>query len=191
MEARLVRDQKLLKESVMALTSHLQNSKNGLHDTILNIITNSTSSNEISSASLMNNNWQTQESDMQKELDNLKDNLTFEKQNLDMAAYDCDKFRSLCDEKDAELKVAQMEKRNLEMHLSKLSSQGLNKNILKELVEANNQVLEKIQEEVKARAMLRTAEETKRKLLNEKSSLEKLEKRKSSEVCYLNISCLA
>jgi len=57
------------------------------------------------------------------------------------------------------------------------------------------QVLEKIQEEVKARAMLRTAEETKRKLLSEKSSLEKkiieLEKRKSSEVCYLNISCLA
>jgi len=38
------------------------------------------------------------------------------------------------------LQVAQMEKRNLEMHLSKLSSQGLNKNILKELVEANNQV---------------------------------------------------
>jgi len=47
----------------------------------------------------------TQESDMQNELDNLKDNLTFEKQNLEMAAYDCDKFRSLCDEKDAELKV--------------------------------------------------------------------------------------
>uniref|UniRef100_M1DE76 Kinesin heavy chain n=1 Tax=Solanum tuberosum TaxID=4113 RepID=M1DE76_SOLTU len=152
MEARLVRDQKLLKETVMALTSHLQNSK------------------------------QTQESDMQKELDNLKDNLTFEKQNLDMAAYDCDKFRSLCDAKDAKLKVAQMDKRNLEMHLSKLSSQGLNKNISKELVEANNQVLETIQEEVKARAMLRTAEETKRKLLNEKSSLEKLEKRKSSEM---------
>ncbi|KAG5597484.1 hypothetical protein H5410_038716 [Solanum commersonii] len=203
MEARLVRDQKLLKESVMALTSHLQNSKNGLPDTILNIITNSTSSNETSSASLMNDNWlledldgkHTQESAMQNELDNLKDNLIFEKQNLEMAAYDCDKFRSLCDEKDAELKVAQMEKRNLEMQLSKLSSQGLKKNIPKELVEAINQVLEKIQEEVKARAMLRTAEETKRKLLSEKSSLEKkiieLEKRKSSEVCYLNISCLA
>ncbi|KAG5585288.1 hypothetical protein H5410_045722 [Solanum commersonii] len=195
MEARLVRDQKLLKESVMALMSHLQNSKNGLPDTMLNIITNSTSSNEISSTSLMNDNWQTQESDMQKELDNLKDNLTFEKQNLEMAAYDCDKFRSLCDENDVELKVAQIEKRNLDMQLSKLSSQGLKKNISKELVEANNQVIEKIQEEVKARAMLRTVEETKRKLLSEKSSLEKkiieLEKRKSSEVCYLNISCLA
>ncbi|XP_015159585.1 uncharacterized protein [Solanum tuberosum] len=79
--------------------------------------------------------------------------------------------------------VAQMEKRNLEMHISKLSSQGLKKNIPKELV------LEKIQEEVKARAMLRTAEETKRKLLSEKSSLEKkiieLEKRKSSEFLVL------
>ncbi|XP_049373331.1 uncharacterized protein LOC125838309 [Solanum verrucosum] len=111
MEARLVRDQKLLKESVMALMSHLQNYKNAPPDTILNIITNSTSSNEISSTSLMNDNWvnfhgkQTQESDMKKELDNLKDNLTFEKQNLEMAAYDCDKFRSLCDEKDAELKI--------------------------------------------------------------------------------------
>ncbi|KAL3363293.1 hypothetical protein AABB24_012537 [Solanum stoloniferum] len=71
------------------------------------------------------------------------------------------------------------------MQLSKLSSQGLKKIIPKELVEANNQVLEKIQEEVKTCAMLHTAEETKRKLLSEKSSLEKkiieLEKRKSSE----------
>lgn len=48
---------------------------------------------------------QKQESEMQEELDSLKDNLSSEKQNLAAAAYDCDKFRSLCDEKDAELQV--------------------------------------------------------------------------------------
>lgn len=48
---------------------------------------------------------QKQESEMQEELDNLKYNLSSEKQNLAAAAYDCDKFRSLCDEKDAELQV--------------------------------------------------------------------------------------
>ncbi|XP_049381809.1 kinesin-like protein KIN-14E [Solanum stenotomum] len=130
---------------------------------------------------------QKQESEMQEELDGLKDNLSSEKQNLAAAAYDCDKFRSLCDEKDAELQAALTEKRNLEMRLSKLSSQGLEKNITKELVEANNQVLQKIQEELKARTMdLRTAEETKRRLLSEKASLEEkvigLEKKKSNEM---------
>lgn len=54
------------------------------------------------------------------------------------------------------------------------------------------QVLQKIQEELKARTMdLRTAEETKRRLLSEKASLEEkvkvLEKKKSNEVCCLNV----
>ncbi|WMV18764.1 hypothetical protein MTR67_012149 [Solanum verrucosum] len=68
------------------------------------------------------------------------------------------------------------------MRLPKLSSQGSKKTIPKELVDANNQ----IHEELKARSMLRTAEETKKRLLSEKSSLEakivELEKKKSSEV---------
>ncbi|KAH0728075.1 hypothetical protein KY284_003940 [Solanum tuberosum] len=138
MEVRLVHDQKLLKESMMALVSHLQNPKNGLPASIFNIITTSTSSNETSFASLMNNNW-----------------------------------------------VALTEKRSLEMRLPKLSSQGSKKTIPKELADANNQVFEKIHEELKARSMLRTAEETKNRLLSEKSSLEEkiveLEKKKSSE----------
>ncbi|KAH0669682.1 hypothetical protein KY285_025493 [Solanum tuberosum] len=138
MEVRLVHDQKLLKESMMALVSHLQNPKNGLLASIFNIITTSTSSNETSSASLMNNNW-----------------------------------------------AALTEKRSLEMRLPKLSSQGSKKTIPKELVDANNQVFEKIHEELKARSMLRTAEETIKRLLSEKSSLEEkiveLEKKKSSE----------
>ncbi|XP_015169550.1 uncharacterized protein [Solanum tuberosum] len=132
---------------------------------------------------------------MQKELDNLKDILTFEKQNLEMVIYDCDKFSSLCNEKDIELKAALSEKRSLEMRLPKLSSQGSKKTIPKELVDANNQVFEKIHEELKACSMLCTAEETKKRLLSEKSSLEakivELEKKKSSEVCCLNISCFA
>ncbi|KAK4735372.1 hypothetical protein R3W88_009633 [Solanum pinnatisectum] len=193
MEVRLVHDQKLLKESMMALVSHLQNPKNGLPASIFNIITTSTSSKETSSASLMNNNWlqedlhgkQNQESQMQKELDNLKDILTFEKQNLEMTIYDCDKFNSLCNEKDVELKAALSEKQSLEMRHPKLSSQCSKKTIPKELVDANNQVFEKIHEELKARSMLHTAEETKKRLLSEKSSLVakivQLEKKKSTE----------
>ncbi|XP_049378549.1 uncharacterized protein LOC125843351 [Solanum stenotomum] len=122
---------------------------------------------------------------MQKELDNLKDILTFEKQSLEMAIYDCDRFSSLCNEKDVELKVALSEKRSLEMQLPKLSSQGSKKTIAKELVDENNQVFEKIHEELKARSML-PAKETKKKLLSEKSSVEakivELEKKKSSEM---------
>ncbi|XP_015169871.1 uncharacterized protein [Solanum tuberosum] len=102
-----------------------------------------------------------------------------------MAIYDSDKFSSLCNEKDVELKAALSEKRSLEMRLPKLSSQGSKKTIPKELVDTNNQVFEKIHEELKARSMLHTAEETKKRLLSEKSSLEEkiveLEKKKSSE----------
>uniref|UniRef100_A0A3Q7J8D4 Uncharacterized protein n=1 Tax=Solanum lycopersicum TaxID=4081 RepID=A0A3Q7J8D4_SOLLC len=199
MEFRLVHDQKLLKESMMVLVSHLKNPKNDLPASIFNIFTTSTTSNETSSACLMNNNWEdlhvkkNQESRMQKVLDNLKDVLNFEKQNLEMAIYDCDKFNTLCNEKDVELKDALTEKRNLEMRLPKLSSQGSKKTTPKELIDANNQVFDKIHEELKARCMLRTAEETKKRLLSEKSSLEEkiveIEKKKSSEICFLNISC--
>ncbi|WMV08926.1 hypothetical protein MTR67_002311, partial [Solanum verrucosum] len=74
------------------------------------------------------------------------------------------------------------------MRLPKLSSQGSKKTIPKELVDANNQVFEKIHEELKARSMLRTAEDTKKRHLSEKSSLEakivELEMNKSSEFLY-------
>ncbi|WMV19748.1 hypothetical protein MTR67_013133 [Solanum verrucosum] len=180
-----------LMEVKNQLEEERKNRENDLPASIFNIITTSTSSNVTSSASLMNNNWedlhgkQNQESQMQKELDNLKDILTFEKLNLEMAIYDCDKFSSLCNEKDAELKAALTEKRSLEMRLPKLSSQGSKKTIPKELVDANNQVFEKIHEELKARSMLRTAEETKKRLLSEKSSLEEkiveLEKKSSED----------
>lgn len=57
MEARLVREQKLLKEGVMALVSHMQSSMNGLTAAFFNIVTNSTSSDEASPTSLMDKNW--------------------------------------------------------------------------------------------------------------------------------------
>ncbi|PHU12223.1 hypothetical protein BC332_19153 [Capsicum chinense] len=63
---------------------------------------------------------QKQKSELQKELDRLKDNFTFEKQNLKVADCDCDIFRSLCNEEDAEFQVALIEKRNLELQFSKL-----------------------------------------------------------------------
>nr|GLL19033.1 kinesin-like protein KIN-14E isoform X1 [Ipomoea trifida] len=132
------------------------------------------------------NERENQELKVQEELESLKDCLRSEKQNLAAVASDCDKFKSLFEEKDSELQATLAEKQSMEMRLAKLSPLGLENNIRKELVEANNQVLRKIQDELKARLMeLHAAEETKRKLLNEKVSLEekisRLEKKKSDE----------
>ncbi|KAM3375923.1 kinesin-like protein KIN-14I isoform X1 [Capsicum galapagoense] len=112
----------------MALVSHMQSSKNGLSlpATIFNMVTKSTTSYETSPASFMDDSRlledlqekQKQKLEMQKELDRLNDNLTFEKQNLEVADCDCDIFRSLYNEKNAELQVALTEKRNLELRFS-------------------------------------------------------------------------
>lgn len=56
METRIVREQKLLKEGVMALVSHMQSSMNGLPAAIFNIINNSTGSDEARPTSLMDKN---------------------------------------------------------------------------------------------------------------------------------------
>ncbi|TMW86426.1 hypothetical protein EJD97_021394, partial [Solanum chilense] len=163
MEFRLVHDQKLLKESMMELLSHLKNPKNDLPASIFHIFTTSTTSNETSSASLINKNWEglhankNQESHMDKFLDNLTDGFNFEKQNLEMDIYDCDKFSTLFN-KDVELKATLTEKKNLEIRLPKLNSHASMKTTSKELVDANHQVFEKIHEELKARSMLCTAE---------------------------------
>ncbi|KAM3382262.1 putative protein isoform X1 [Capsicum galapagoense] len=57
METRLVREQKLLKEGVMALVAHMQSSMNGLSAAFFNIVTDSTSSDGASPTSLMDKNW--------------------------------------------------------------------------------------------------------------------------------------
>lgn len=128
-----------------------------------------------------------QELALQEELQNLKNISRTERQNLTDVVNDRDKLRLLCDEKDSALQAALMEKRSIELKLAKLSSQGLESNIRKELVEANNQILNKIQDELKARTLeLHVAEESKRKLLTEKVLLEerisRLEKKKIDEV---------
>ncbi|PHT65735.1 hypothetical protein T459_30160 [Capsicum annuum] len=46
---------------------------------------------------------QKQKLEMQKEMNHLKDNLIVKKQNLEVADCDCYIFRSLCNEKDAEI----------------------------------------------------------------------------------------
>ncbi|KAK4384004.1 Kinesin-like protein KIN-14I [Sesamum angolense] len=77
---------------------------------------------------------------------------------------------------ESESKVNQaaiLEKQSIEVKFAKLNSQGLENNIRKELAETNSQVLRKTQEELKAcSAQLHAVEESKRKLVNEKTSLE-------------------
>lgn len=126
-----------------------------------------------------------QEVVMQEELETVKDILRSEKQNLTEVVADRDKIRLLCNEKDSTLQAVLLEKNNTEMKLAKLNSQGLENNI--RMVETNTQMLNKIQDELNTRNLeLHTAEETKRKLLNEKLSLEerilRLEKKKMDEV---------
>ncbi|XP_031096108.1 kinesin-like protein KIN-14E [Ipomoea triloba] len=129
---------------------------------------------------------QKRELEMQEELENLKDNLRSEKNYLAAVTSDRDKLRSQCEEKNSELQAVLMEKQSMEVRLAKLSPEGLENNIKKELAEANNKVLHTIQDELKVRlAELHAAEETNRKLLSEKESLEekitRLEKKKNSE----------
>uniref|UniRef100_M1BZK2 Uncharacterized protein n=1 Tax=Solanum tuberosum TaxID=4113 RepID=M1BZK2_SOLTU len=54
METRLVRDQKMVKEGIKALASHMQISKSGFPSAILNIITDSSDSDVANPTSLMN-----------------------------------------------------------------------------------------------------------------------------------------
>ncbi|KAL2998844.1 hypothetical protein AAZX31_09G125200 [Glycine max] len=58
---------------------------------------------------------------MQEELDDLKESLKADKQNLDAVTSDCNKLLSLCNEKDKELQAAILNKRNMESRMSKLN----------------------------------------------------------------------
>ncbi|CAI9780861.1 unnamed protein product [Fraxinus pennsylvanica] len=116
---------------------------------------------------------QKQEIKMKEELENLKDELRSQKQYLEEIINERDKLRASCDEKDSALQATILEKQRIEVRLSKVSSQGLENNIRKELTEANNQVLRKTQDELKAlNAELHAVEESRRKLRSEKASLE-------------------
>ncbi|KAI8536670.1 hypothetical protein RHMOL_Rhmol10G0275200 [Rhododendron molle] len=126
------------------------------------------------------------EAKLQEELEALKEFLISEKQCLTEVTCDRDKLRSLCDQKDSELQDALLDKRNMEARLATISNPGSETNAKKELVEANNQVLQRIQDDLKVRsAELHAAEEATKRLVNEKLLMEqrisRLEKNKTEE----------
>ncbi|XP_022859795.1 kinesin-like protein KIN-14E [Olea europaea var. sylvestris] len=135
---------------------------------------------------------QNQEIKIKEELENLKDEFRSQKQYLGEIINERDKLRALCDEKDSALQAAILEKQSIEVRLSKVSSQGLENNNRKELTEANNQVLHKTRDELKAcNAELHAVEESRRKLMSEKTSLaERLTRleRKNAEIVVIERS---
>ncbi|XP_052196753.1 kinesin-like protein KIN-14E [Diospyros lotus] len=133
---------------------------------------------------------QKQEARLQEDQEGLKGILRSEKKNLAEVTCDRDKLKSLCDEKDSTLKAVLLEKHSVEAKLSKLSIPAADKSAKKELLEANNLVVQKIQNELKLRtAELHAAEETAKRLVNEKISVEErifmLEKKKAEEMRVL------
>ncbi|KAJ0703716.1 putative minus-end-directed kinesin ATPase [Helianthus annuus] len=133
---------------------------------------------------------QRKETSMQEEVDTLKDMLRSQKQNLEELSSKYNELRTLCDEKESSLQAALIDQRDMKARLSQLSKGELENNTKKELVEATNQVLQKIQDELRTRSLeLHAAEEMKKKLFNEKLLLEekisRLEKKKVDEIRLL------
>ncbi|XP_042014112.1 kinesin-like protein KIN-14I [Salvia splendens] len=130
---------------------------------------------------------QKQELEMKEDLEGLKGRLRSEKKYLEEIICERDKLRNLCDEKDSAIQAALLEKHNIEVKLVKLNSQGLENNMRRELVETNNQVLHKVQDDLKARTSeLHDAEETNKKLASERASLEeklsRLQRKNADEI---------
>ncbi|GAU39812.1 hypothetical protein TSUD_154690 [Trifolium subterraneum] len=110
---------------------------------------------------------QEQEEKMQEQLEGLKESLKANEQNLKAVTSDCERLRSLCIKKDQALQV-------VENHSKK------------DLVETNNQVLQKLKYELKnCKDELLSAEQTVKTLTSEKMILEQklsvLEKRNVEE----------
>ncbi|KAF7130507.1 hypothetical protein RHSIM_Rhsim10G0188900 [Rhododendron simsii] len=123
---------------------------------------------------------------LQEELEALKEFLISEKQCLTEVTCDRDKLRSLCDQKDSALQDALLDKRNMEARLATICNPGSETIAKKELVESNNQVLQRIQDDLKVRsAELHVAEEATKRLVHEKLLMEqrisRLEKNKTEE----------
>lgn len=130
---------------------------------------------------------QRQETSLKEELEDLKYVLGSEKQTYEEITSELNKIRSLCDQKDSELQVALSEKQNLETRLEKLKKPGLDNNAKKDSVEANNQVLQQTQDKLKVcSAKLQVAEETTKRLVNEKRLLQekfvRFERKKTEEM---------
>lgn len=116
---------------------------------------------------------QKQEVTLQEEMEALRDSLRLEKQNLTEMMLDCDRLKALCHERETALQAAISEKRSLEVKLTKLSSQASEGTAKKDSLLANNEVVQKLQEELKERdEEAREAEENMKKVVNEKALLE-------------------
>ncbi|XP_047314913.1 kinesin-like protein KIN-14I [Impatiens glandulifera] len=111
-----------------------------------------------------------QEAKVQEELEEFKNLLRSEKQNLAEVTQDRDRLRSLCEENESALHASLLEKRSMQQKLTKLEDSEIKRNGKTELTEPYNQ---KIQDELKTRTTaLYVAEETTKRLVNEKRALE-------------------
>ncbi|XP_065856128.1 kinesin-like protein KIN-14E isoform X2 [Euphorbia lathyris] len=116
---------------------------------------------------------QSQEVKLLEELESLKDTLRFEKQRSSEVSHDRDSLRSMCAQKDSALQTALLEKRNIEIRLATLGNLAAETNAKKDLQGTNNQMLIKLQGELKLRnEELHTAKESTKRLTDEKVSLE-------------------
>ncbi|KAF5745100.1 putative calmodulin binding protein [Tripterygium wilfordii] len=116
---------------------------------------------------------QKQQAKIQEELEGLKDSLRSEKQILAEVMGDRDRLQSLCEEKDATLQASLLEKRNMEARLAKLGNIAQENNAKRDFSGVNNQVLHKLQDDLKLCAEKVYAAEGKTKRLeNEKQVLE-------------------
>ncbi|KAG2695069.1 hypothetical protein I3760_08G173200 [Carya illinoinensis] len=133
---------------------------------------------------------QKQDVKMQEELEEMKDSLRSEKQNLAKVTCDRDRLRSWCDEKDKALQAALLEKRSLESRLAKLGNLMIENNTKKDMTGADTQLLQKLQDELNLRnEEFHAAEDIMKKLVSERLSLEQrmseLEKKKADEIDLL------
>ncbi|WVZ10616.1 hypothetical protein V8G54_015146 [Vigna mungo] len=135
---------------------------------------------------------QKQEEEMLEELDGLKKSLKADKQNLAEVTDDRDKLRTLCHEKDKELQAKILEKRNMEAQMAKLSNLVTENATKKDPLQADNQVSQKLEDDLKlCKGELLEAEDTIKSLRSEKLILEQKlsEFEKNSEEEISSLQC--
>ncbi|KAL5168789.1 Kinesin-like protein KIN-14E [Glycine soja] len=133
---------------------------------------------------------QKQEEDMLQELEGLQRSLRADKQSLAEVTNDRDKLRSLCEEKDKALQAEILEKRNMEAKMAELSNLVTENTTKKDHTQTNNQVSQKLEDDLKlCKGELRVAEETIKNLRSNKLILEQklseLEKKSAEEASSL------
>ncbi|GAB2260134.1 hypothetical protein Droror1_Dr00010989 [Drosera rotundifolia] len=130
---------------------------------------------------------QKREVKLQAELEGLKESLMIERKILAKVSMERDRLAMLHEDKDIALEEVHSEKTTMEMRLANLKNGTMVTNGKKEYAEANNQALNKMQNELKMRSKeMHSAEETIKKLKDENRSFEqkilKLERKNSNQV---------